>query len=186
VIDDENYLHLLHCLIPPPQKKQKVPFFFHFVKINNEIFSEEFVAVGMGKFYEFPDPKNAPNVGNGMHLRQGLAKGVKIIKNDGTMGGGNGNGRPPKPKAAVVLDSSTQYLRNNPFYWFLAKVSAFFIPQTLVHTVLEILPRNPQMSDFTPQSEVQKLIKDLRVEVNYRKQRTFELGKFTEQPIRDI
>jgi hypothetical protein len=58
----------------------------------------------MGKFYEFPDPNNAqPGVGNGMHLRQGLAKGVKIIKNDGTNGGGNG--RTSKPKAAVVLDS---------------------------------------------------------------------------------
>jgi hypothetical protein len=48
--------------------------------------------------------------------------------------------------------------------------------------------RIPRMNDFSPAEwrEAQKLVKDLRVEVNYRKQRTFELGKFTEQPIREI
>jgi hypothetical protein len=40
------------------------------------------------------------DVGNGMHLRHGLAKGVKVIKNDN----GNGNGA-AGPRAAVVLDS---------------------------------------------------------------------------------
>jgi hypothetical protein len=74
---------------------------------------------------------------------------------------------------------------------FSAKVSAFFIPQKLIYTVLDILqPRNnqPKMGDFPEHvwRSTEKTLEDLRVEVNYRKTRTFELGKFTDKPIRDL
>jgi hypothetical protein len=66
------------------------------------IFSELFVPIGVGKLYENPNPQQNPSnrIGNGMILREGLTKGVKVIKNDRI----NGNGR-NGPRAAVVLDS---------------------------------------------------------------------------------
>ncbi|KAF7634068.1 hypothetical protein Mgra_00006486 [Meloidogyne graminicola] len=124
---------------------------------------EIFVSIGPGKLFEYFDPsKNPKRVGNGMYLRQGLAKGVKVIKNDAPI---NGNG---------------------------TKVGAFFEPQALHLTVLDMLPnqkgRTTRLSDFPPKvwQEVERLLEDLRVEVSYRRTRTFQLGKFTEKPLRDL
>nr|CAD2166759.1 unnamed protein product [Meloidogyne enterolobii] len=144
--------------------------------LNNELF----VSIGAGKLFEYFDPSQNPKrVGNGMYLRKGLSKGVKVIKNDnpftnGKNGGGNNN---KGPRAAVVLD---------------AKVALFFEPQALHLTVLDMLPRSngrqTRLSDHPPKvwQEVERLLEDLRVEVVYRRTRTFQLGKFTEKPLRDL
>ena len=58
--------------------------------------------------YEYIDTNNIQQrVGNGMHLRRGIAKGVKVIRNDGAPRNGNGG-----PKAALVLDSKILNLPN--------------------------------------------------------------------------
>lgn len=136
--------------------------------INNELF----VPIGVGKLYENPNPQQNPSnrIGNGMILREGLTKGVKVIKNDRI----NGNGR-NGPRAAVVLDT---------------KVSAFFEPQNLVQAVLKIIGGNgnARQANFSRNdlTRAHRLLEDVRVEVDYRKTRTFELGSFTETPIRDL
>jgi len=68
----------------------------------------------------------------------------------------------------------------------------FFEPQALHLTVLDMLPRSngrqTRLSDHPPKvwQEVERLLEDLRVEVVYRRTRTFQLGKFTEKPLRDL
>uniref|UniRef100_A0A915N9C8 Piwi domain-containing protein n=1 Tax=Meloidogyne javanica TaxID=6303 RepID=A0A915N9C8_MELJA len=129
--------------------------------LNNELF----VSIGAGKLFEYFDPSQNPKrVGNGMYLRKGLSKGVKVIKNDNPFTNGK-NG---------------------------AKVALFFEPQALHLTVLDMLPRSngrqTRLSDHPPKvwQEVERLLEDLRVEVVYRRTRTFQLGKFTEKPLRDL
>lgn len=66
--------------------------------------------------------------------------------------------------------------------------------QTLVETVLDILPRRnsggrrPTMRDFNALdwAKVEEIILDVRVDIIYRRVRSFQLGKLTDKPIRDI
>ncbi|KAL3110735.1 hypothetical protein niasHT_011240 [Heterodera trifolii] len=129
-----------------------------------------FVSISTGKLFEIDDAQNQnlfrEKMGNGIVLRAGLAKGVRVIKNGDRA-----------PKAAVVLDT---------------KVAAFFEANSLIDTIFDILPRrnsaSPSMHDFSPSDwvKVERLLQDLRVEVSYRRVRTFELGKLTEKPLRDL
>ncbi|KAL3122858.1 hypothetical protein niasHT_008770 [Heterodera trifolii] len=131
----------------------------------------QFVKIGAGKLFEIDDARNAnlfrEKVSNGMILRAGIAKGVRVVRNDDRT-----------PKAAVVLDT---------------KVAAFFESKNLVDTVMEILPQRrnggrPSMRDFSAKdwSEVETVIKDVRVELNYRRTRTFELGNLTDRPVSEL
>uniref|UniRef100_A0A914IDR2 Piwi domain-containing protein n=1 Tax=Globodera rostochiensis TaxID=31243 RepID=A0A914IDR2_GLORO len=129
-----------------------------------------YVKIGAGRLFEIDEPRD-PNlfrekVGNGMILRAGLAKGVRVIRNDDRV-----------PKAAVVLDT---------------KVAAFFESKNLMDTVLDILPRRnggrPRMRDFGPAdwAHVEGTLRDVRVEINYSRTRTFELAKLTDKPLREL
>ncbi|KAL3123868.1 hypothetical protein niasHT_000025 [Heterodera trifolii] len=131
----------------------------------------QFVKIGAGKLFEIDDARNSnlfrEKVANGMILRAGIVKGVGVISNDDRT-----------PKAAVMLDT---------------KVAAFFESKNLVDTVMEILPQRrnggrPSMRDFSAKdwSVVETVIKDVRVELNYRRTRTFELGNLTDRPISEL
>nr|CAD2172651.1 unnamed protein product [Meloidogyne enterolobii] len=117
--------------------------------INNN----QYAPVGVGKLYEIT-PENQVNVGNGIVMRSGVAKGVRIVHNYGD------------PAPALVLDT---------------KVSPFYEAQDLIATIMAITNgRQPQMNDWP---RIRAILGDVRVEVAYARHRTFALGRFMDRPM---
>uniref|UniRef100_A0A914GSD4 Piwi domain-containing protein n=1 Tax=Globodera rostochiensis TaxID=31243 RepID=A0A914GSD4_GLORO len=117
--------------------------------INRDIYT----PIGAGKLYEVT-PEEQVSVGNGVVLRSGVAKGVRIVRNYGNLA------------PALVLD---------------IKVSPFYEPNGLVPTIFAIMNnRMPQMGDWT---HIRKALVDVRVNVMYAKHRSFGIGRFTDQPM---
>lgn len=118
--------------------------------INNN----SYTMVGAGKLFE-TNPDNNQQAGNGIVLRSGVAKGVRVVHDFGN------------PKPALVLDT---------------KVCAFYDPQSLLATILAITrPRVPR----TPQDwhKIRCILQDVRVEVMYARHRSFGIGRLTEKPM---
>uniref|UniRef100_A0A183BQ53 Piwi domain-containing protein n=1 Tax=Globodera pallida TaxID=36090 RepID=A0A183BQ53_GLOPA len=117
--------------------------------INRDIYT----PIGAGKLYEVT-PEEQISVGNGVVLRSGVAKGVRIVRNYGNLA------------PALVLD---------------IKVSPFYEPNGLVPTIFAIMNnRMPQMGDWI---HIRKALVDVRVNVMYAKHRSFGIGRFTDQPM---
>ncbi|KAF7631020.1 hypothetical protein Mgra_00008727 [Meloidogyne graminicola] len=105
--------------------------------INKQTFlSNQYAPVGVGKLYEIT-PENQVSVGNGIVMRSGVAKGVRIVHNYGD------------PSPALVLDT---------------KVSPFYESQDLIATIMAITNgRQPQMNDWP---RIRAILGDVRVEPN--------------------
>ncbi|KAL3101146.1 hypothetical protein niasHS_001606 [Heterodera schachtii] len=117
--------------------------------INRDIYS----PVGAGKLYEV-SPEERVSAGNGIILRPGVAKGVRVVRNYGELA------------PALVLD---------------IKVSPFYESNGLVPTIFAIMNnRMPQMNDW---NHIRRVLVDVRVNVMYAKHRSFGIGRFTDQPM---
>lgn len=115
--------------------------------------TRRYIAYNGGKLFEVSD-ENDELVGNGMVLRSGVVKGVRVVDNNG------------QPKPAIVLD---------------AKVCPHFVEQSLAQTFLELNNnRAPQPADFP---RILKTLQDVRVEVMYARHRSFGIGHFSPKPI---
>ncbi|KAH7728981.1 WAGO-3 protein [Aphelenchoides avenae] len=93
------------------QEDRSLRTFLELVTSQHVLNSDEYAAIGAGKLFA-NDTTKYRNIGNGMCLRPGVAKGVKVVKNYG------------QPTPALVLDSST---------------CPFFKNQSLLETINEIL-----------------------------------------------
>ncbi|KAK0407260.1 hypothetical protein QR680_019107 [Steinernema hermaphroditum] len=117
-------------------------------------------ALGVGNFFD-NDPKMTQDIGDGKYLRPGLSKGVRVVEKDG------------RPYPALVLD---------------AKSSAFFKPQNLVDSVLELGKKSKSENDMWKSARFQ--FKDVRVVTNqtdkHNKGRSFPIRCITKLPATEV
>ncbi|KAH7728470.1 piwi domain-containing protein [Aphelenchoides avenae] len=119
---------------------------------------ETYSRVGSGNVF-IQDPTTFTRLGNGMVLRRGVRKGVRIIEDNG------------RPAAALVID---------------AKASAFFASQNLAATVREICGGQIPPAGDRQWIRVAHILRDVRVAVSYQSSRSFCIKSFTDSPIREI
>ncbi|KAI1703881.1 piwi domain-containing protein [Ditylenchus destructor] len=115
--------------------------------------TKRYIAYNGGKLFEVSN-ENDELVGNGMVLKSGVVKGVRVVENHG------------QPTPALVLD---------------AKVCPHFVKQSLAQTCVELNYRKtPQPADYP---RLLKTLQDVRVEVMYAPHRSFGIGQFSQKPI---
>lgn len=90
------------------------------VAVNNNTY----IPIGDGKLFETETEHNVEHLDNGILLRSGVAKGVRIVQNYGD------------PTPALVLDCKSNFFLT--LYYFLAKVCMFFASQELIKTVFQM------------------------------------------------
>ncbi|KAI1707446.1 piwi domain-containing protein [Ditylenchus destructor] len=115
--------------------------------------TKRYIAYNGGKLFEVSN-ENDELVGNGMVLKSGVVKGVRVVENHG------------QPTPALVLD---------------AKVCPHFVKQTLAQTILELNNRQPPQPADHPR--ILKTLQDVRVEVLYAPHRSFGVGQFSPKPL---
>ncbi|KAH7719467.1 piwi domain-containing protein [Aphelenchoides avenae] len=112
--------------------------------------SGNYTAIGSGKLFLNEGPFE--RVGNGMILRSGVAKGVRMVEEDG--------GATP----ALVID---------------VKTSAFFASQRLATTIREIMNGEICPAEHPQWRDVKRLLRDVRVYVTKRPDVSFRIRGFT-------
>lgn len=121
-----------------------------------------YAIIGPGKLYGIGRKGNdssfiARRQPNGVELRRGIAKGVRIVRDD------HGAVIP-----AVVLD---------------CKVSPFFKTQSLDATITEMLNAQRNEGSQEPNwDQIKEFLYGVRVQVKYRPSRSFQIGGFTDKP----
>ncbi|KAH7722246.1 piwi domain-containing protein [Aphelenchoides avenae] len=116
------------------------------------MFTETYSPVGGSSKLFLKDPATFKRIGNGIVLRSGVSKGVRIIEGAGQI------------TPALVVD---------------VKTCAFFAPQSLLTTVMEMC-RGGVPPAGSPEWD------HVRVAVSYQPSRTFTIRGFTTQPVEQI
>uniref|UniRef100_A0A915DI93 PAZ domain-containing protein n=1 Tax=Ditylenchus dipsaci TaxID=166011 RepID=A0A915DI93_9BILA len=159
VINPNESGHLLNLGEPLSAQDEAIPIrtFLEMATSQEAVNSKVFSAIGPGKLY-LTDAKQIESMNNGIELRPGLKKGVRIVSNNG------------KPCPAVVLDSKT---------------SPFFKSQNLLQTIKEVNGGRIPASE-AEWTHVLFVVQDLRVEPIYAPKQSFEIGSFTEKAVNKI
>lgn len=91
-----------------------------------DTFSETYSPVGGSSKLFLKDPATFKRIGNGIVLRSGVSKGVRIIEGAGQI------------TPALVVDGESTLAQLNCNILILVKTCAFFAPQSLLTTVMEM------------------------------------------------
>lgn len=129
------------------------------IMLNLNIFRNTYTIVGAGSLFENAETAITP-IGNGMVLRTGLSKGVRVIENDGD------------PMPALVVD-----FKKCPFYasqWFIDSVAEF------------CNKKPPETTQDRTWSIIAKYYRGVRLYPTYQPSANFVFGRFSKEAIQDI